>query len=488
MSQAAGTALFPLLPSSLSHAKQARRRVPLYYRRTPEYKASRTFFNQAIDAHPALVARPRTEPELVDTLSWAAEQGLSLSVRGGGHGGGASAVRDHVLLIDTRPMSKVTVVPTERIATVAAGTLLVQLDHATAGHGLVAITGNCPTVGVAGFLLGGGNSFISRRYGLACDNLVGARVVTPSGKTLRASSDENAELFWALRGAGGGNFGIVTELEVRLHAVRHVYGGTLVWELSHARELVSRYQDYVLAGPEHFSGGLRLQAERSGGSVTLFGVSCAASTTDAMRTWDHIRSWGAPRQDAIGVKTFARFHNESGATVPASVNYSRRNGFLAAPLDPTAIESILARLNQFRAIPISVTFEPFNGAVHAMPPKATAFVHRKAHLLYSSIAIWRNEWEREPALQALATIHATMRPHLSGHAFQNYDDRIADASPALRQALYYGDALPRLRNLKQQLDPHNLSGGLIQPSAGISSIKGSDSLIKVGSTSLPKNF
>ncbi len=126
---------------------------------------------------------------------------------------------------------------------------------------------------------------------------------------------------------------------------------------------------------------------------------------------------------------------------------------------------MLASLNQFRGIPISVTFEPFNGAVHAVQPDATSFVHRNAHLLYSAIAIWRNELEREPALQALATIHATMRPHLSGYAFQNYDDRFVHDPPTLRQAMYFGDALPRLRKLKQRLDPHNLLGGVIQPSA-----------------------
>jgi hypothetical protein len=362
-------------------------------------------------------------------------------------------------------MSKLSVDPTNGTATVAAGTLLVQLDHATEEHGLVAVTGNCPTVGVAGFLLGGGNSFISRRFGLACDNLISARVLTPTGKALSASANENEDLYWALRGAGGGNFGIVTEMKTRLHQVRQVYGGALVWEFTRAREVLSRYQDYVLTGPEHFSGGLRLKADLEGGSVTLFGVSCADSEGDAVRTWDHIRSWGAPRHGSITIKTFARFHNESGASVPSSVNYSRRNGFLTAPLSTSAIESILAILDQFRRIPMSVTFEPFSGAVHSVQLKATSFVHRDAQLLYSAIAVWMNESERVPALGALSALNSAMKPYLSGYAFQNYDDRIVDDSPALRQRIYYGDALPRLRKLKQRLDPGDLLGGLIRPSA-----------------------
>ncbi len=429
-----------------------------------EYQASRAFFNKAIDKLPALVAWPHTESELVEVLSWAEGHGLSLSVRGGGHGGGASAVRNNALLIDTRPMSKLSVDPARRIATVAAGTLLVQLDHATARHGLVAVTGNCPTVGVAGFLLGGGNSFISRRFGLACDNLISARVITPSGTILRASTHENEELFWALRGAGGGNFGIVTEVKIRLHKVRHVYAGALVWDFSQAREILSRYQDYVSTGPAHFSGGLRIRAGDNGGSVTLFGVSCTQSVVDAARTWDHIRSWGIPRRDSIAIKTFARFHNESGASIPAFVNYSRRNGFLAAPLNTLAIETILARLEQFRKFSMSITFEPINGAVHSVQPNATAFVHRDAQLLYSAIAIWMNDPEREPALQALSAVHNTMRPYLTGSAFQNYDDRFADEPTASKQRIYYGDALPRLRKLKQRFDPSDLLGGLIRPS------------------------
>ena len=465
-SQVAGTTLLPLLPISSIHARRAGYYgAPLYYHGSPEYQGSRSFFNKAIDEFPALVTHPRTEQELVETLSWANDHGLSLTVRGGGHGGGPSAIRDNALLIDTRPMSKVSVNPTKGTATVVAGTLLVQLDHATERHGLVAVTGNCPTVGVAGFILGGGNSFISRRYGLACDNLISARVVTPSGKTLLASADENEDLYWALRGAGGGNFGIVTDMEIRLHRVRHVYGGVLVWEFTQAREVLSRYQDYIITGPEHFSGGLRIEANSDGGSVTLFGVSCADSKNDAERTWDYIRSWGTPRQDSIAVKSFARFHVESGAFVPSSVNYSRRNGFLAAPLNTVAMESILATLVQFRRIRLSITFEPFNGAVHSVQPKATSFVHRDDQLLYSATAEWVNESERVPALEALSVLHRTMRPYLSGFEYQNYDDRIVDYSPTLRQRIYYADELPRLHELKRRFDPRDLLGGLIRPSS-----------------------
>jgi FAD/FMN-containing dehydrogenase len=465
LSQVAGTALLPLLPTAQIDARQAKHGSPVYYRGTPEYQESRSFFNKAIDELPALVARPRTEAELVETLYWADEHGLSLAVRGGGHGGGSSAVRDNALLIDTRTMSNVSVDPPNGAATVMAGTLLEQVDRATEVHGLVAITGNCPSVGVAGFILGGGNSCISRRYGLACDSLISARAVTPSGKTLRASADENEDLFWALRGAGGGNFAIVTEMKIRTHKVQHVYGGALVWDFTQASEVLSRYQDYVLTGPEHFGGALRVKADSDGGNVALFGLSCADSADDAERTWDYIRSWGAPRQDSIAIKTFAGFHAESGAFIPSSVNYSRRNGFLAAPLNTSAIESLLASLVELRRIRMSVTFEPFNGAIHSVQPKATSFIHRDAQLLYSAFAVWTNESERARTLEALSALHSTMQPYLSGFAYQNYDDRIVDDSPALRQRIYYADSLPRLRELKKRLDPGDLLGGLIRPSS-----------------------
>ena len=215
-------------------------RGPVMASPDPAYDQGRRVWNASIDRRPALIARCTGVSDVIASVRFAADQDLPLAVRGGGHSFAGFGTCDGGLLIDLTAMKGIRVDPTAQRAVAQGGVTWGELDHETAAFGLATTGGLVSTTGIAGLTLGGGIGWLMRKYGLACDNLVAADVVTADGQFLRASEGENAELFWALRG-GGGNFGVVTALEYRLHPVATVLGGMLLYPAGHAAEILARY-------------------------------------------------------------------------------------------------------------------------------------------------------------------------------------------------------------------------------------------------------
>src|SRR5687767_1818149 len=225
----------------------------LYEPGTPEYADTTTLNNAMIERRPAVVARCASPADVAEAIAYARREGLPLAVRAGGHSVAGLSLVDDGLVIDVRGMAEVDVDPERRVARVGAGATWSQFDRATEPYGLATTGGRVSTTGVAGLTLGGGSGWLERKHGLACDNLLAVELVTAEGEQVRASADQHPELFWALRG-GGGNFGVVTAFEFRLHPVKDIYGGPLFFEASDAGDVLRAYRDLIADAPEQFGG------------------------------------------------------------------------------------------------------------------------------------------------------------------------------------------------------------------------------------------
>ena len=219
----------------------------------PSYDEARTIFNAMIDRRPAVIAQCANRQDVSRAINFARDRSLEIAVRGGGHGVAGKALVDGGLVIDLRRMNGVTVDPLARTATVGGGATMSDLDRATEPHGLATTGGRVSTTGVAGLTLGGGNGWLDRKFGLACDNLLSVELVTADGQTVRASEDENAELFWALHG-GGGNFGVATSFTFRLYELPSVTVGLLLWPFDEGADVVRAHRDFIQDAPDEVCG------------------------------------------------------------------------------------------------------------------------------------------------------------------------------------------------------------------------------------------
>ncbi len=236
-------------------ALRARMGGPVITSADPVYDEARAIFNSMIDRRPAVIAQCETPEDVAHAIRFGRERGLPIAVRGGGHSVSGMSLAEGGLVIDLRRMHTVTVDADARTARVGGGATMSHLDRTTEPHGLATTGGRVSTTGVGGFLLGGGNGWLDRRFGLACDNLLAVELVTADGARVRATEDENPELFWALHG-GGGNFGVATSFTLRLHPLRGVTFMMLLWPPEAGPEVVRAYRDLIASAPDEVGGGL----------------------------------------------------------------------------------------------------------------------------------------------------------------------------------------------------------------------------------------
>ncbi len=220
-----------------------------------EYDEARSIFNAMIDRRPALIAQCRNTRDVVEAIRFARDSGLEIAVRGGGHGVAGKALSEGGLVIDLRHMNAVAVDPARRTAVVGGGATMSHLDRATGAHGLATTGGRVSTTGVGGFTLGGGGGWLDRKFGLACDNLVSAEIVTADGRVITASETEHPDLFWALHG-GGGNFGVATSLTLRLYPLEFVTAALLLWPAEEGPRVLRAYRDFIAEASDDVGGGV----------------------------------------------------------------------------------------------------------------------------------------------------------------------------------------------------------------------------------------
>jgi len=418
------------------------------------YDEARTIWNRMIDRRPALIARCAGTDDVVTALRFAREHGLLISVRGGGHNVTGNAVCDGGLMIDLSPMKSAHVDPRRRRMTAEPGLTWKDFDTATLRHGLATTGGIVSSTGVAGLTLGGGHGWLMRKHGLACDNVSAVDVVVADGCCLRASADENPELFWGVRG-GGGNFGIVTSFEFQLHPLTTVLAGFLLFPRSQARDVVDLFREQAPRAPDDLTLGVLFTTWHDGRPVVAVVLCHSGAIEDGERLVQPFRELGTPIIDAVRPMAYAELQTMFDATNPPGAWYYK-TGYLdgAAMEGDRFVETLLQHCDFPSPSPLSrVYIEHLGGAMGRVAPDATAFVHRKAPFDLIVIAGGFEASATEANIGWARDTSAAMRPFMSGAAYVNYlgADAGADAVKAA-----YGPAYDRLVKLKDTYDPENV--------------------------------
>jgi FAD/FMN-containing dehydrogenase len=427
----------------------------------PGYDEARQVFNAMIDRHPAVIARCASTADVVAAVEAAREHGLVVAVRSGGHSVAGLSTCDDGLLIDLGGLKSIAVDPEARTAKAGGGVLWGELDAATQAHGLHTPGGRVTTTGLGGFTTGGGYGWTSCKHGLACDNLVSAEVVLADGSVVRASDQEHADLFWGIRG-GGGNFGIVTEFEFRLHTLGPtVLAGLTMFPIERAHEVMRGWRDCADAAPDELSTAVVVlnappepfvPEELRGKPVLGMAALYVGDPDEGAEVVQPLRDFG-PVVDHIGQMPYTAFQAALDPLAPWGVRSYWRGEYLRE-LGDAAIETFLDHAADLTVLggPLSqmIIFRIGQG-VAALPDEATAFSHRDARYLFHPISVWTDPADDNRWIAANRAFAAAMRPYSTGASYLNFTpeaDRVRDA---------YGDEkYARLVALKDTYDPTNL--------------------------------
>ena len=413
------------------------------------YDAARRVFNAMIDRRPALIARPADAEDVRRAVLFARQHGLPLSVKGGGHNVGGTAVSDGGLMLDLSSMKGVSVDPARRIAVAEPGLTLANLDRATQAAGLATPIGVVSMTGIAGLTLGGGLGWLNGKHGLACDNLLAADVVTADGELLTASADENEDLFWAIRG-GSGNFGVVTSFTYRLHPVGPILGGGVTYPAERAREALRFYHGFASTCPDELStvGGLGIDAE--GRPVVSVGVCWCGSLDDGVRAVRPLRAFAPPTADTIGPMAYCALQTAADAGFPSGQQHYWKASWLT-DLSDGAIDVLLRFAANKPSVATGIGLQQMHGAAARVDPAATAFPHRRAQYDLLILSQWADPADAERNIAWTRVFFEAMRPFAERAVYVN--DLGEEGEDRVREA--YGANHARLAELKAKYDPTN---------------------------------
>jgi FAD/FMN-containing dehydrogenase len=417
------------------------------------YDEVRRVWNASIDRRPAVIARCQGAGDVQKSVQFAREENLLVAVRCGGHSSAGRGVCDDGLMIDLSTMRDVRVDAGRKTARVEGGALLGDLDAASQVHGLATTTGTVSHTGVGGLTLGGGMGHLGRKYGLTIDNLLGADVVTADGKLLRASEAENPDLFWAIRG-GGGNYGIVTAFDFRLHAFgTRLSTATLMYPGPIAPTVLGFLRQYGRELPDEATITPVFVSVPGAGPMVALAVHHTGSVEDAERVLAPLKTVAAPVNDAKVVSVpYLEFQKQSDQDSRQRVHGYLKSGFIR-DLSPALVEAVMASVSGKDVPPgQSIVFVNVGGAIARVDPQHTAFPHRGA----AYAALFDLRWT-DPALSdgIVSWARATWQ-RIEPHARGVYSNFTASEDAQSRLQETYGVNLPRLVELKRRYDPTNL--------------------------------
>ncbi|WP_214105353.1 FAD-binding oxidoreductase [Acrocarpospora catenulata] len=400
---------------------------------------------------PAYVLRPKSVGDVQAGVRFAADAGLVLSVRGGGHAFPGFGTNDDGVVIDLSRLANVEIIDKERhLVRIGGGATWGQVATALAPHGLAISSGDTKSVGVGGLTLSGGIGWKVRKYGLALDNVVAAEVVTSDGEVVRASAGENPELFWAIRG-GGGNFGIVTAFEFAAHPTTDVFYGKIAFPAAEAATVLQGWADYLRTAPEELTSIVSFANPFAGGPEAPVEIQVAFDGDDpelAAQAIDPIRRLGTMIDDDVALKPYTDTLVD-GATPPPGIQLVTRSAFADKESVPEVLR-ILAQVGASAGSPF-IAVRSVGGAVSRVPGDATAYAHRQAELMFLT-TVAGPHLVVEAARPALEAIWARLAPHVNG-AYANF---LATATEEDVAAIYPRQTYERLAAVKRQYDPANL--------------------------------
>ena len=416
------------------------------------YEDARRLHNGMIDKHPALVARCRTTADVIDAVDLGREAGVEIAVRGGGHGVAGRAVTDRGLMIDLSPMKGIHVDPVGRTVRAEPGLTWREFNRAAAVHGLATTGGVVSTTGVAGLTLGGGIGWLMGKYGLTVDNLLSAEVVTARGEVLQASEDEHPDLFWALRG-GGGNFGVVTSLELRAHPVRQVLAGPVLHSLADARSALAFHREFTASVPDELTVGAALIHAPDGSATKVAALMpCHCGDPGAAEAdIKALRAFGTPVADLVSQMPYPTVNTLLDEAFPKGALNYWKSGFL----DELSDGAIGVLVEAFERVPSTMTgifLDHIHGAATRVAPEATAFPHRQDAFSVLVLGQWADPSDTDRTIGWVRDAFEELQPHLSDRRYTNF--LAADDAGVVAQG--YGGNYRRLLEVKRSYDPGNL--------------------------------
>jgi FAD/FMN-containing dehydrogenase len=427
---------------------------------SPQYDTVRAIWNGMIDRKPALIARCRDAQDVQAAVRFAREHELLIAIRGGGHNIAGNATCDGGMVIDLSAMRDVHVDVSTKTARVGPGCTLADVDAATQVHGLALPVGVNSTTGIAGLTLGGGFGWLSRSFGLASDNLIAAEVVTADAKRIRVDESNHADLLWAIRG-GGGNFGVVTSFEFRLHPVGpEVLAGLIVHPFENAGAVLRTWRDALASAPDELSVWIVIRKapplpflpeEWHGREVVLMAVCYVGADHSAgQRALEPFRAAGKPIADAIGPAPFVAWQQAFDPLLaPGSRNYWKSQSF--TEMSDEAIDVACDYATRLPDPQCEVFLAQLGGAMNRIAPDATAYADRESSVIMNVHARWEDPSLDQACVNWARSLCDAMAPHASGAVYVNFLTH--DESDRVRNA--YGKNLQRLAEVKERWDPDN---------------------------------
>jgi len=425
----------------------------------PDYEDARRVHNFMIDRHPAAIVRCADTRDVRAVVDYARDSGRDLAVRGGGHSVPGFGTGDGVIVADLSAMNRVLVDPERRTARVGGGATWAVVNDATAAQGLATTGGIVSTTGVAGLTLGGGIGYLTRAHGLSCDNLLSAEVVLADGRITTASETEHPDLFWALRG-GGGNFGVVTEFEFRLHPVGEIYGGFMAFDCDDAVDVLRYFHGFIADAPRGYGGfpswhlapPLPGVPENRVGQPFLTMISCWTGDHGAgAQVLQGFRDAAQPVSELIGPMPYPAVNAMFDALVPRGLQHYWKAVFVKDLTD----DAIAAHLQHGPRVPTlnsAVDIYPINGACHDVAADATAFGHRDATYACVIAGMWPDPADNETNTQWVRDYYDALALHSAPGGYVNF----ASADDQQRVRENYGAGYDRLTQIKRRYDPANL--------------------------------
>jgi FAD/FMN-containing dehydrogenase len=424
------------------------------------YDDARAIWNAMIDKRPGVIVRCLTTADVVTTVNFARDSGMLLAVRGGGHNIAGNALCDGGIVIDLSRMKAAKVDAAARRVTVEGGATLGDLDAATQAQGLATPVGINSTTGIAGLTLGGGFGWLSRKYGMTVDNLESAEVVTAKGEVVRASASENPDLFWALRG-GGGNFGVVTRFEFRLHPVGpDLLSGLVVYPLAQAKSVLQQYREFMAKAPDELSVWTVLRqapplpflpAEVHGKEVVVLALLYAGDPKKGEPLVEPLRKFGTPVGEHVGVQPFTAWQQAFDPLLtPGARNYWKSHNF--SKLDDRLFDTVIDFIGRLPSSQCEIFFGAIGGATTRPSPDSAAYPHRDALYVMNVHGRWDSPAEDAAGIRWSRDYFNASAPFASGGAYVNF--LTAEETDRVRAA--YGSNYDRLAKVKRQYDPGNL--------------------------------
>lgn len=423
------------------------------------YDVARQVWNAMIDKHPTLIVRCVGVADVLNAVQFARTHNLVVAVRGGGHNVAGNATCDGGMLLDFSLMKSVRIDPIRRTARAAPGLAWGEFDHEAQAFGLALPGGIQSTTGIAGFTLGGGFGYLARKHGLTCDNLLSADVITADGRFLTASTSENPDLFWGLRG-GGGNFGIVTSFEFRLFPLGPVLGGMVIYPVARAKEVLHFYREYVTTAPDELFTILAFTTAPAaphvpphlhGKPVLNILICYAGQPEEGERIIRPLRAFGPPEVDLVGIKPYTEVQTLLDAANPRGwLNYWKAE-YLTGYSDE-AIDTIVDYAERKPSPSSKILLSHLQGAISRVGHDETAYIHRAAPFLLNINAMWTDPHETDKHIRWARDFWAAMQPFSAGGVYVNF---LSNEGEERVRAAYDPKTYERLVALKNKYDPTN---------------------------------